>query len=93
MITAEEVADMLGISHGAVYDLAAPKRLVPCALWVSLHQVQARRRLDAYRGLSAHAVSGANCRQGVDANGKAGSVGPLNRFERLGIRTRPKPRR
>ena len=30
MITAEEVAEMLGISRGAVYDLAAPKGPIPC---------------------------------------------------------------
>ena len=30
MITAEEVADMLGINRGAVYDLAAPKGPLPC---------------------------------------------------------------
>ena len=30
MITAEEVAKMLGISRGAVYDLAAPKGPIPC---------------------------------------------------------------
>lgn len=30
MIAAEEVAEMLGISRGAVYDLAAPKGPIPC---------------------------------------------------------------
>lgn len=31
MIDADEVARMLGISRGAVYDLAAPKGPIPCA--------------------------------------------------------------
>ncbi|WP_332848737.1 helix-turn-helix domain-containing protein [Massilia sp. S19_KUP03_FR1] len=30
MIAADEVAEMLGISRGAVYDLAAPKGPIPC---------------------------------------------------------------
>lgn len=30
MITAEEVAKMLGISRSAVYDLAAPRGPIPC---------------------------------------------------------------
>jgi hypothetical protein len=30
MNTAEDVAEMLGISCGAVYDLVAPKGSIPC---------------------------------------------------------------
>lgn len=51
MITAEGVAEMLGISGGAVYDLAAPKGPIPCVRLgrrlIRLHRVDVEAHIVA----------------------------------------------
>jgi excisionase family DNA binding protein len=94
MITAEDVAEMLGISRGAVYDLAAPKGPIPC--------VRFGRRCIRFNGEDVQAHIDA-CRHTQAVLPVVGKVSmrtvklavsePLNCFERLGIKTRPKPKR
>lgn len=91
MITAEEVAEMLGISRGAVYDLAAPKGPIPC--------VRLGRRLIRFKvaDVQAHIVA---CTQSQAAPKfsmklsrtpvKVTVSNPLNCFERLGVKVKPR---
>ncbi|WP_426196213.1 helix-turn-helix transcriptional regulator [Massilia sp. DWR3-1-1] len=91
-ITAEEVAEMLCISRGAVYDLAAPKGPIPC--------VRLGRRLIRFKvaDVLAHIVACTHSQAAPRINLKMSTrpvvklqvSNPLNCFERLGIKVKPK---
>lgn len=94
MITAEEVALLLGVSRGTVYDLAAPKGPIPC--------VRLGRRCLRFDIVDVEAYV-QKCRHvevvpHVDVKASRSRVNirkskPLNCFERLGIKVLPKPTR
>jgi excisionase family DNA binding protein len=92
IITADEVASMLGVSRGAVYDLAAPKGPIRC--------VRLGRRCIRFNreDVQAHIEK---CRHTQAVSPVIGKLSmrtmrltvsePLNCFERLGIKTKAKP--
>lgn len=92
MITAEDVAKMLGISRGAVYDLAAPKGPIPC--------VRLGRRCMRFNraDIEAHilactyttAAPKLNLKMSTRPVVKLQVSNPLNCFEKLGIRVKPR---
>ena len=90
MITAEEVAEILGTSRGAVYDLAAPKGPIPC--------VRMGRRCIRFNHDDVQAyIEACRCTQAVMPAVKVVRMRsvtlrvsePLNCFEQLGIKTKP----
>lgn len=91
MITADEVAKLLGISRGAVYDLAAPKGPIPCVRFgrrcVRFNRVDMLTHIEACRHIQAvmPTIEKAKMRRVVLRVSE-----PLNCFDRLGVKTKPK---
>ena len=96
MITADEVAKLLGISRGAVYDLAAPKGPIPCerfgrrCIRFNLEDVQAH--IDACRHTQVQMPSIRSVAFGRPKV-KIQVSEPLSYFERQRIKAKPKPKR
>lgn len=91
MITAGEVAKILGVSRSAVYDLAAPKGPIPC--------VRLGRRCLRFNlaDVETHIQKCTHTQDNTPLNVKASTKTlkvtvsePQNCFERLGIVPKPK---
>jgi excisionase family DNA binding protein len=93
MITADDVAEMLGISRGAVYDLAAPKGPIPCVRLgrrcIRFNPEDVQAHIEACRHTQVQMPSIRDPAFGRTPV-KLRVSDPLNYFERLGIKTRPK---
>ena len=93
MITADEVAKILGISRGAVYDLAAPKGALPCARFgprcirFNVEDVEAFKQLHM---VSAPAVQPRVKTPLPTRHLEVSDPFRRNYFERMGIPTKPK---
>lgn len=91
MITADEVAKILGVSRGAVYDLAAPKGPIPC---VRLGRRCVRFNLaDVETHIQKCTHTQADTLFSVKVSTKAFKVTvsePQNCFQKLGIVPKPK---
>ncbi|WP_426195107.1 helix-turn-helix domain-containing protein [Massilia sp. DWR3-1-1] len=91
MITAEDVATMLGISRGAVYDLAAPKGPLPC---VGLGRRLVRFKVADVEALilaCTHSQMAPKFNMKISRTPVKLTVSePLNCFERRGMKPKPK---
>lgn len=94
MITAKDVAKMLGISRGAVYDLAAPRGPIPCV------RLGPRCMRFNVADIEAHILACTHSQAAPKITLKMPTKPvqikvrePMNCFEQLGIVTRPKPKR
>lgn len=96
MIDADEVAKMLGISRGAVYDLAAPKGPIPCARFgrrcirFNAEDVEAFKQRHMVSPVIPHPVTKPPM---VTKRLVVSDPLKLNCFQRLGLDTRQKPKR
>jgi excisionase family DNA binding protein len=93
MITAEEVAEMMGISRGAVYDLAAPKGPIPCVRYgrrcIRFKREDVQAHIEACRHTQVQMPSIRDPAFGRPLV-KLQVSEPLNCFERLGLKVTPK---
>lgn len=95
MIDADEVAKILGISRGAVYDLAAPKGPIPCARFgrrcirFNVEDIESFKRQHMHQP-APPAASTVRSRLPTLRIKVSSLSARANCFERLGIVTKPK---
>jgi len=91
MITAGEVATLLGVSRGTVYDLAAPKGPIPCVR-LGLRCIRFNRPdIEAHILACTHSQEAPKFKLKTSARPVKLKISePLNCFEKRGLKVRPK---